>query len=146
VAEAGFVPPKLEFAKFNFSLAALAVNFRVAFDLMPRDQAERIFLEMLRMMEQQLGSGSGNKAVQNAILKYVEAYNNGIIAIRNPLQDVAMLFYYKIGLSNTPQAVVDETYYTPDPRVVDYTQRAMTMFVGRWEYLLERFEVMTPGG
>lgn len=146
VAESGMPPVKDAFARFNFSLAAIAVNFRVLFELVPRDQAERIFTRMLQLLEQQLGTGPGFAAVRNAVMKYIEAYNNGVIAIRNPVYDVAMLLYYKVGLENSRQKVVDEVYFIPEPRVVDYLTHALSMFLNKWEYLLERYALVAPTG
>lgn len=143
ISETGQPLPKSEFARFNFALAILSVNFRAAFDLLPRGAAERIFTTMLQLLETQLGPGPAFAAVKNAILKYVEAFNTGILAIRSPLQDVSMLYYYKIGLKNIRLQVVDEPYFIPDPKTVDYLGRAMTMFVGRWEMLLERFQIVS---
>jgi hypothetical protein len=146
IADQGKSIPKPEFARFNFSLAILAVNFRATFDLFPQAQAERIFGQMLGLLEQQIGNPQGFTAVKNAVMKYIEAYNNGIIAIRNPLNDVAMLYYFKIGLENTKQTIVDETYYIPEPRIVDLSMRGMMMFMGRWELLLERYELVGEAG
>jgi hypothetical protein len=146
VGEAGLPAIKQDFSRFNFSLAALAINFRVVFDLVPRDQAERIFTHMLQFLERQLGSGPGFTAVRNAVMKYIEAYNNGIIAIRNPVYDVGMLLYYKIGLENTRQRVVDEVYFIPEPRIVDYLTHALSMFLSKWDYLLERYQLQSPEG
>ena len=78
------------------------------------------------------------------MIKYIEAYNNGVLKIRNPVLDVSMLLYYKIGLQNTAQKVVDETYYVPEPEMVDLLTRSLTMFLGKWDILLERFEVVNP--
>lgn len=146
LGDAGFPALKPEFVRFNFSLGVLAIHFRLAFEHFPRAQAERLFTHMLQFLERQLGAGAGFNAVKNAVMKYIEAYNNGIIAIRNPVYDVAMLLYYKVGLENTRQVVVDEVYFTPEPRVVDYLMRAMTMFLDKWGYLMERFELLPPVG
>lgn len=143
IAQSGQTAPKQDFARFNFSLAVLAVNFRSAFDLMPRLQAERIFTHMMILLEKQIGAGPAIAAIRNAIIKYVEAFNAGILAIRSPLQDVSMLYYYKIGLKNIQLKVVDEPYFIPDPQTVEYIGRAMTMFLGRWEMLLERYQIVS---
>jgi hypothetical protein len=135
---------KTEFIKFNFSLAVIAVNFRAAFDIFHQDQAERLFTLMQQLLQKQLGEGPGYVAVRNALLKYIEAYNNGMLKIHNPIMDVAMLLYYKIGLENTAQKVVDETYYVPEPQLVEMLIKALTMFLGKWEMLLERYEIATP--
>lgn len=142
--EAGVKLEKSEFIKFNFSLAAIAVNFRASFDLFQPRQAERLFTILQQMLQKQLGDGPAFVAVQRAIAKYIEAYNNGILKIRNPLLDVAMLLYYKIGLENTEQKVVDETYYAPEPGMVDLLTRSLTMFLGKWEILVERYIVVAP--
>lgn len=133
---------KSEYIKFNFSLAAIAINFRASFDLFHPTQAERLFTLMQQLFQKQLGSGPGFEAVRNALVKYIDAYNNGILKIRNPVLDVAMLLYYKIGLQNTAQKVVDETYYVPEPSMVDLLTRSLTMFLGKWDILLERFELV----
>ncbi|HEX2899806.1 MAG TPA: hypothetical protein VHS96_08820 [Bacteroidia bacterium] len=140
--ESGVKLEKSEFIKFNFSLAAIAINFRSAFDLFQPAQAERLFTAMQQMLKQQLGDGPAFVAVRNAVVKFIEAYNNGVLKIRNPVLDVAMLLYYKIGLQNTAQKVVDETYYVPEPEMVDLLTRSLTMFLGKWDMLLERFEVV----
>lgn len=139
--EGGVKLEKSEFIKFNFSLAAIAINFRSCFDIFHREQAERFFTLLQQLLEKQLGGNA--KAVSNAIIKYIEAYNNGVLKIRNPVMDVAMLLYYKIGLENTEQKVVDETYYMPEPGLVDLLTRSLTLFLGKWELLLERFVIMT---
>lgn len=136
--------PDSQFVKFNFSLAVLAINFRATFDLFPRAQSERLFSQLQQLLHKQLGGGDGFAAVQSAIGKYIEAYNAGILQIRNPVQDVATLLYYKIGLKNTEQHVVDETFFAPDPNVVGYLASSLMLFTGKWETLLQRFEL--PGG
>lgn len=142
--ESGVKLEKSEFIKFNFSLAVLAINFRTAFDLFPPAQAERLFTILQQLLKDQFGEGQAFVAIRNALLKYIEAYNNGILKIRNPVLDVSMLLYYKIGLQNTAQKVVDETYYVPEPEMVDLLTRSLTMFLGKWDILLERFEVVNP--
>ncbi|MBL0017262.1 MAG: hypothetical protein IPP17_12715 [Bacteroidetes bacterium] len=142
--ESGVKLEKSEFIKFNFSLAAIAINFRSAFDLFPPAQAERLFTILQQLLKDQFGEGQAFVAVRNAVIKYIEAYNNGVLKIRNPVLDVSMLLYYKIGLQNTAQKVVDETYYVPEPEMVDLLTRSLTMFLGKWDILLERFEVVNP--
>lgn len=140
--EAGVKLEKADFIKFNFSLAAIAINFRASFDLFPPQQAERLFTILQQLLKDQFGEGQAFAAVRNAMLKYIEAYNNGILKIRNPVLDVAMLLYYKIGLQNTEQKVVDETYYMPEPGMVDLLTNALTLFLGKWDILLERFIIV----
>lgn len=135
---------KKDFARFNFALAVLAVNTRSTFDLMPNDRAERLFAHLERMLERNLGGGAAYHAVRNSLVKFTEAYNSGILKIRNPLVDVATLLYYKIGMQNTRQAVVDEAYYVPEPQLLDYLVRALTMFIGKWDLLLERYQLKDP--
>ncbi|MBK9449172.1 MAG: hypothetical protein IPN95_07115 [Bacteroidetes bacterium] len=142
--ESGVKLEKSDFIKFNFSLAAIAINFRSAFDLFPPAQAERLFTILQQLLKDQFGEGQAFVAVRNAVIKYIEAYNNGVLKIRNPVLDVSMLLYYKIGLQNTAQKVVDETYYVPEPEMVDLLTRSLTMFLGKWDILLERFEVVNP--
>ena len=139
--ESGVKLEKSGFIRFNFSLAAIAINFRSAFDLFPPAQAERLFTILQQLLKDQFGEGQAFVAVRNAVIKYIEAYNNGVLKIRNPVLDVSMLLYYKIGLQNTAQKVVDETYYVPEPEMVDLLTRSLTMFLGKWDILLERFEV-----
>ena len=142
--QAGQKVGKKEFARFNFALAVLAVNTRSTFDLMPNEQAERLFALLERMLERNLGGGAGYHAVRNSLVKFTEAYNNGILHIRNPLVDVATLLYYKVGMQNTRQTVVDESFYVPEPTMVDYLVRALTMFVGKWDLLLQRYTLKEP--
>jgi hypothetical protein len=142
--EAGIPIEKSDFVKFNFSLAVIAINFRTAFDIFHSAQAERFFTMLQDLLKEQLGGKEGYQAVINAILKYIEAYNNGILKIRNPVLDVAMLLYYKIGLQNTPQQVVDETYFIPEPQMVEYLSNSLTMFLGKWDMLVQRFDIATP--
>jgi hypothetical protein len=137
--EAGQKTAKKEFVRFNFSLAVLSINTRATFDLLPNEQAERMFTQLETLLEKSLGGGEGYHAVRNSLVKYAEAYNNGIIHIRNPLYDVATLLYYKIGMQNTRQFVVDESYYVPEPRLVEYLIKALTMFMGKWDLLLQRY-------
>lgn len=146
LTDLGIPHGKTEFVRFNYSLAALAVNFRAAFDLFPKEQAERLFTHLQNLLRKQLGSGEGFQAVRNTMLKFVEAYNNGVLHIRNPLWDVATLLYYKIGLRNTQQTVVDESYYVPDPKMIEYLSNSMIMFAGKWELLLQRFDLTSPSG
>jgi hypothetical protein len=112
--------------------------------LFPPAQAERLFTILQQLLKDQFGEGQAFVAVRNAVIKYIEAYNNGVLKIRNPVLDVSMLLYYKIGLQNTAQKVVDETYYVPEPEMVDLLTRSLTMFLGKWDILLERFEVVNP--
>jgi hypothetical protein len=144
--QAGQNVAKKDFVRFNFALAVLAVNTRSTFDLMPKDQAERLFAMLEKMLERNLGGGAAYHAVRNSMVKFTEAYNNGILNIRNPLVDVATLLYYKIGMQNTRQAVVDEAFYVPEPRMVDYLVRALTMFVGKWDLLLQRYVLKDSQG
>jgi hypothetical protein len=141
VESSGQLVPKIPFVRLNFSIAMIAVNFRAAFDLFERTQAERLFGKMLQNLEARLGGGTGFEAVKNTLIKYVEAYNAGILAIRNPLHDVAMLFYYKIGLENLRLQVVDEPYFIPDPQTIAYLSQSMTFFQGRWELLLRQCDI-----
>ena len=103
VVEAGLPIPKSDFVKFNYSLAVLAVNFRAAFDLFERTQAERLFSLMLQLLQKQLGTGTATEAVKSMVL--------------------------------------DEKYYAPEPEVVAYLERSLMLFTGKWENLLERFEL-----
>ncbi|MEM7035568.1 MAG: hypothetical protein AAF570_01240 [Bacteroidota bacterium] len=135
-----------EFVRFNYSLAVLAINFRSAFDIFPRDQAEHLFTHFQRLLKKNLGDGAGFHAVQNSVVKYIDAYNNGILNIRNPIHDVAMLLYYKIGMDNTEQKVVDEAYYIPEPKIVEYLTKSLTLFTGKWEMLLGKYEVVFSSG
>jgi len=132
-----------EYVKFHLSIAALSVNMRALFDLFSRSRATQIFDTHLEILKQFFPDKVQYKAVENTIGKYIEAYNEGIYNIRNPLQDVAMYMYYKIGLVNTEQTVVDENFYAPEPAIRDYLANALGLFTGKWEHILERFE---PGG
>lgn len=143
--ESGVKLEKSEFIKFNFSLAAIAINFRSCFEIFHPHQAERLFTILQQLLQKQLGDGPQFVAVRNAIVKYIEAYNNGVLKIRNPVLDVAMLLYYKIGLHNTEQKLVDETYYMPEPEMVDLLTRSLTMFLGKWDLLVERFVIVAGG-
>jgi hypothetical protein len=133
---------KSEFVKFNFTLAVLAINFRASFDIFPKSQAERFFTLLQELLKRQLGD-KGFVPVMNAIIKYIDAYNNGVLKIHNPVTDVAMLLYYKIGLKNTAQTVVDETYWIPEPQMVDYLTQMLGRFLGKWEHMLDRYDVVT---
>lgn len=144
--ENGVPLQKSEFIRFNYSLAALAINFRTTFDLFPRSQAERLFTYLQQFLHKQLGSDKGYAAVRTTVQKYIEAYNAGILKIHNPVKDVATLLYYKIGMENTEQMVVDETFYAPDPNMVDYLTQSLMLFTGKWEMMLQRFEVIGPNG
>ncbi len=144
--ENGVPLEKSEFIRFNYSLAALAINFRSTFDLFPRSQAERLFTYLQQFLHKQLGNDTGYAAVRSTIQKYIEAYNAGILKIHNPIKDVATLLYYKIGLDNTEQTVVDESFFAPDPTMVDYLTQSLTLFLGKWDMLLKRFEVISPHG
>lgn len=140
--DAGFNVVNPEFAKFNFTMAAIALNGRAAFDIFPRDQAERLFAATMRILEKFLGDGF--PAVKNLIVKYNEAYNNGIMHIRNPALDVGTLLYYKMGFDNTEQKVVDERYYAAAPKVVEYLVNALIFFTGKWEIVNERYKLKVP--
>ncbi len=142
--DSGIKIEKSGFVKFNFSLAVIAINFRTAFDIFDTPQAERFFTMLQDLLKDHFGGGDGFTAIINAIMKYIEAYNNGILKIRNPVLDVAMLLYYKIGLENTPQTVVDETYFVPEPQMVEYLTSTLTMFLGKWDILVQRFDIATP--
>lgn len=140
------VYPKVnaEVAKFNFTLAAIGVNIRATFDVFPKEMAtqlsERLFHILHNSFQQDF------TVVQAAILKYIEAYDLGILRIHNPLVDVGMLLYYKIGLENTEQKVVDEEYYIPAPHVVDFLGHVLMRFAGKWEALLQRYEIVGETG
>ena len=135
-----------DYAKFNYSLAVLAVNMRSTFDLVQRPQAERLFTLLQSLLRKNFNDDKAYHAVTNTLTKSIEAYNSGILKIRNPLQDVAMLLYYKIGMQNTEQQVVDESYYVPEPKLVEYLMNSLALFTGKWEMLLEKYELSTPSG
>lgn len=144
--DSGIALQKSDFIRFNYSLAVLAINFRGVFDLVPRSQAERLFTHLQQFLQRQLDNEDGYRAVQATIMKYIEAYNSGILRIKNPVKDVAMLLYYKIGLENTEQMVVDEPFFAPDPEFVDYLTNSLMMFVGKWDLLLKKYEMVGPHG
>jgi len=144
--EIGMQLNNLNFIKLNFQIAALSVNMRSLFDLVPRVQSERMFTILQDMLKHNLGNDKAYYAVVNMMKKYIEAYNAGIIKIASPLREVAMLLYYKIGLGNTEQTVVDEHFYVPDPRLLDYLTNAITMFSGKWEHLLNNYELVHATG
>jgi|GEM_PF-2269121 len=137
---------KSDFIRFNYSLAVLAINFRGVFDLLPRSQAERLFTHLQKLLRKQLDNEEGYLAVQGTIMKYIEAYNAGILRIKNPVKEVAMLLYYKIGLENTEQMVVDEAFFAPDPSFVEYLTNSLMMFVGKWDLLLNKYNLVGPHG
>lgn len=144
--ETGIPLQKSEFIRFNYSLAVLAINFRAAFDLVPRRQAERLFTYLQQFLQKQLDNKDGFLAVKASILKYIEAYNTGILKIHNPVKDVATLLYYKIGMENTEQTVVDESFFAPDPAMVDYLSQSLMLFVGKWDMLLQKYDLIGPHG
>lgn len=140
------VYPKVneQVAKFNFTLAIIGVNIRATYDVFPpplaAQLAERLFSILKNSFQKEF------HIVQAAILKFIEAYDMGILRIRNPLVDVGMLLYYKIGLENTEQKVVDEEYYIPAPQVVEYLSFVLMQFAGKWETLLQRYEIVGETG
>ena len=134
--------PSKDFVKTNFSLAAIALNFRIAFDVFPHERAERMLEFTFNLLQRNLGDKNSD-TVQKVILKYFEAYNAGLLEMRNPITDVAMLLYYKIGMSNTEQKLVDESYYVPDPKTVEYLANALAMFAGKWNIIQQKFEIVT---
>lgn len=140
------VYPKVneQIAKFNFTLAIIGVNIRSTYDVFSQplasQLAERLFSILKNSFKKEF------PIVQAAILKFIEAYDMGILRIRNPLVDVGMLLYYKIGLENTEQKVVDEEYYIPAPQVVEYLSFVLMQFAGKWETLLQRYEIVGETG
>jgi hypothetical protein len=136
------VYPKVneQMAKFNFTLALIAVNIRATFDVFPREMGTLLTERMFSLLRDSFHKDF--PLVQSSILKFIEAYDMGILRIHNPLLDLGMLLYYKIGLENTEQKVVDEEYYAPDPSVVDYLSHVLMMYAGKWEFLIQRYEIV----
>lgn len=135
---------KSEVAKFHFTLSVIAVNIRAAFDVHGREMGEILTSRIFEIMHHSFGKKF--PVVKDAILKYLEAYDAGIIRIRNPLIDVGMLLYYKIGLKNTEQKVVDEEYFVPAPRLVEYLSHVLMMFTGKWEAIQNRYRIVASTG
>lgn len=146
LADSGMRATRPDYVKFHLSIASLAINMRSLFDLFPRARAVRIFDEHLEILKTFFPDPAQYKAVENTLGKYIEAYNEGIYKIHNPVQDVAMYMYYKIGLENTQQEVVDEKFYAPEPDIQEYLCNALMMFTGKWEFMLERFELQGESG
>jgi hypothetical protein len=131
-----------DFVKVNVGIASIAVNFRVAFDMFPQDQAERMLDIVFKLLEKFLGAAKNSEVVQHLILKYFEAWNNGMLDLRNPITDVAMLLYYKVGFENTERKLVDESYFTPEPRVVEYFANVLALFSGKWTLVKQKRDVV----
>lgn len=131
-----------DFVKINVGIAAIAVNFRVAFDMYPQERAERLLDILFKLLERFLGGGKNVEAVQHIILKYFEAYNNGMLDLRNPITDVAMLLYYKVGFQNTEKKLVDESYFIPEPRVVEYFANVLALFADKFTLINQKFDLV----
>ena len=141
IKESGQPVPKPEFAKFGFTVAALALNLRAVFDLLPREQAERIFKVTMAIFQQQFKNPKHFNAIVSTVKKYIDAYNDGIIKIDSPTLEVAKLLYYNIGLKNVSHKIVDRTFYAPAPKVSEFLDRSLLYFAGSWEAMVKNYDV-----
>ena len=138
---AGRIPEGLnpEFAKFQFILAASAVNLRVAFELFGRRKGERMFNYHMNVMKQFLGDDDRFRAVQKSTLAYMDAYNRGIMNINSPASTVAIELVLNFQIR--PGADSPSFGMMFDPAAADYLSKALVIFSGKWEKMEQMFDI-----
>ncbi len=97
-AENSGKPLPAEFAKFSLILASLSFNLRKAFDLFPKDQAERIFVHTMKMFEMQFKNPKEFYAISSSIRKYMENYNLGVTSFSDPVERMAAQLFDSLGI------------------------------------------------
>ena len=128
--------PTPEVAKFNFILATTSLNLRKAFDLFPREQAERIFIQTLKLYEMQFREPRQFHAITGIIRKYMDAYNLGLTSLSNPIDQVSLLLYASLGLKS-PQGGNGA-----DAGIASFLTETLMNFSGKWEAMNEKYEVV----
>lgn len=144
LAERGAPPLKQGFSQFAFTIAVTSVNMRTAYDIFPRDKAERLFVHTMHLFEMQLKNPTHLAAVTNSIRKYITAYNDGLTAVHNPLDHVAHLLYYNMGMKNVGTSKAGQSSVGANPGIVKYLASSMLFFSGKWEALNGKFDILNP--
>ncbi|MCB9231860.1 MAG: hypothetical protein H6581_09370 [Bacteroidia bacterium] len=140
----GSQPLNPGFAQFAFTIAVAAVNLRAAYDIFPREKAERLFVHTMRIFEIQLKNPQHLAAVTNTIRKYITAYNEGIASIHNPLDHVANQLYYNMGLKNVSIGQGASRSIAAAPNIVKYLATSLLSFTGKWDAMNSRYEILDP--
>lgn len=126
-----------EFAKFSLILGATAMNLRAAFDLFPKAQAERIFIQTMKLYEQQFKNPKQFYVITAVIRKLMDVYNVAITSMANPFEQVAFQVYQNLGIK-VPGAKPG----TADHGIVAYLSHLLMEFSGKWDRIRENYEVM----
>jgi hypothetical protein len=129
-----------EFAKFNFLLAAIALNMRSGFDVYEKHQAERLMTNMVRILEKLFGQGEKFETVRASIMKYMEAYNQGIYNIRNPVIDIAMAMWNMMDMENMILHITGQAGNRQISQpTLQFLTNSLVLFSGKWELLNKNF-------
>lgn len=130
------------FAKFNFLLAAIALNMRAGFDVYEKHQAERLMTYMVKILEKLFGEGEKFESVRSSIMKYMEAYNAGIYNIRNPAIDVAMAMWNMMDMENMVLHITGQSNNRQvGQQTLQFLTNSLLLFAGKWELLNQNFEI-----
>jgi hypothetical protein len=138
-----------DFAKFNFLLAAIALNMRSGFDVYEKHQAERLMTNMVRILEKLFGQGEKFETVRASIMKYMEAYNQGIYNIRNPVIDIAMAMWNMMDMENMILHITGQAGNRQISQpTLQFLTNSLVLFSGKWELLNKNFvmQSQTPSG
>ena len=126
-----------EFAKFSLILATTSLNLRAAFDLFPKAQAERIFIQTMKLYEQQFKNPKQFYVITAVIRKFMDVYNVAITSMSDPFEQVAFQLYHNLGIKipNTKPG-------TADSGIVAYLSHLLMEFSGKWDRVRENYEVV----
>ena len=126
-----------EFAKFSLILGATALNLRATFDLFPKAQAERIFIQTMKLYEAQFKNPKQFYVITAVIRKIMDVYNVAITSMSDPFEQVAFQVYHNLGIK-----IQGAKAGTADHGIVAYLSHLLMEFSGKWDKLRENFEVL----
>ncbi len=131
-------PPK---AKFQFTLAAIAINLRATFDVFPLEIAKRLMKYTMFVFESHFPDPKMFQLITDSVDRYIKAWNDGLLRIENPAKKVSAHLYYNMGLRNITHTVGDRKYKAPDLVVIDYLSQVLVLFGGKWEAIDMKYEL-----
>jgi hypothetical protein len=139
------------YARLNFLLATIALNMRAGFDVYDKARAERLMTYMVKILEKLFGEGEKFETVRTSLMRYIEAYNQGIYNIRNPVIDVSMVMFGMMDQEAMMLKIVGEANARPLTQpVLQFLTNSLMLFAGKWEIINNNFDVVVrsqqPGG
>lgn len=130
-----------QMAKFQFTLAVLAINVRATFDVYPEETAKRLMGYTMLVFESHFPDPKMFKMITASVDQYIKAWNDGLLRIENPAKKVSAHLYYNMGLRNITHRVGDKKYKAPDLLVIEYISQALILFGGKWEAIDMKYEL-----